>query len=288
MSENTLDAEAIHKQFQEFGCVKIPGALDPELLAHARRVYDATITTPKRQGAVMGTHNDVSGFRGEVDAFTELVTASPVWAQICQALWGSKNVWYYDHEVFVKSWPHPDYHEDGTPVASDAFNRAGKRLNGRGTPWHQDTNHIPFDGPHLANFWICFEEVPRANCLGVVKGSHKSKMSDEAASEIANNAGEDDLAQFDLSPGDIVILHPNCIHGGGPVGEDFSLRHTLCLRFFGDECFLQILSDPEMMKGRRYQGLKGGDPFHLCGGMVHLLGSGPPSSPGSTQNAARL
>merc|ERR550514_326398 len=223
----------------------------------------------------MGTHNDVSGYRGEVEAFTELVKQSPVFAKICQALWGpsAKNIWYYDHEVFVKSWPHSDYNDDGTPVPSDAFNRAGTRLVGRGTPWHQDTNHIPFDGPHLANLWIPFEAVPKANCLGVVKGSHKTKITDEVASVRAQNAG-DGLAQWELVPGDLVVLHPNCIHGGGPVGKDFALRHTLCLRFVGDECVLQVLSDPEMMKGRRYQGLAAGDPFHKAGGMVHLWGPG--------------
>ena len=44
-----------------------------------------------------------------------------------------------------------------------------------------------------------------------------------------------DIAGFDVSPGDLVILHPYCIHAGGKNDNTLTVRRNLVLRFFGDK-----------------------------------------------------
>jgi hypothetical protein len=38
-----------------------------------------------------------------------------------------------------------------------------------------------------------------------------------------------------------VVLHPGTLHGGAPVDASFTDRHTLVLRFFGDDAKFRSL-----------------------------------------------
>ena len=77
-----------------------------------------------------------------------------------------------------------------------------------------------------------------------------------------------------LSPGDAVIVHPGCIHGGGPCSPRCPERNTLVLRFFGDECRyrddLGAFSDNRPGKAQ----LEYGAHFSLRAGKDHVLGPG--------------
>merc|ERR1719160_1360621 len=147
---------------------------------------------------------------------------------------------------------------------------------GRRSNFHQDTSYIPFEGEHLAGFWITFEpKVPKQNSLEIVSGSqsqrktlfngstfhfgdqtrpvYNEKVMGEAGltlprmPDVEADREKYEILSWGLTKGDVVMFHPGCIHGGAPVDADFPERHTLVLRFFGDDCKYRLL--PRVWKG---------------------------------------
>lgn len=298
MGSLNLDGDTLHAAFDRDGCVKISNLLDAEALARCWAVHDKFVAKPYKMGAVFGFHNDASGFRGKLDDFKELVESLPALGEAMKTIWGPscQNVWYYDHELFRKTWPPPDVRPEqdfkGTPgyAGGEGYDRAGKRLPGRGTPYHQDTMDIPFRGPHISNVWISFEHVPEEHCLHVIKGSHKGpRFADRDATTAAHAEAvkEDRIFSTEVNPGDVLFVHPHAIHGNGTVSPDFPLRNTLALRLIGDECWFFALADPEMMKGNRWKDMVDGDPFSKIFGLVHLCGPGAAEQAGSLDAASR-
>merc|ERR1712070_1054145 len=110
-------------------------------------------------------------------------------------------------------------------------------------------------GAHIAVFWICFEDVPKAHCLEIVKGSHRDVMYDGTPFDgnddtlpmygdrgdyqlprlpdvqAKANSGEVEILSWPLKRGDVVVFHPNALHGGGCTDANFRERNTLTLRF---------------------------------------------------------
>ena len=261
------------KSFAEDGAILIEKFLDAEQLARCRAAFDWNVEHPGPNAITLfaetdhETHNDIAnpGAKERLDA---LVSSIP-FGEFLADLWGSKHVWYFAEEVFLKQ------------------NSKGGR-----TPWHQDTSYAPWDGAHWANAWISFEAVPRPNALEVIKGSHRGILYDGSNFQDPNDPtaplhGRDSLprlpdieaerkidpTKYDFlswatQPGDIVVFHPGALHGGAPVDASFRDRHTLVLRFFGDEAvFRPLPSDSD--SGYSPFGawvdqvgqLKNGDPF---------------------------
>lgn len=232
--------------FYEDGAVLIEGLLDAEQLGACRAVYDWGLAHPGPYATTLfaGTphrsHNDNSN-PALVDRANALVKALP-FGELFSALWGSRHVWYYAEELFAK--------EGG---------KAGR------SPWHQDTSYLPWAGEHWANAWISFEAVPRRNALEVVRGSQRGTRYD--GTTFANPDDPTDplhggdalprlpdieairkrdpyafeIVSWATRPGDALILHPGALHGGAPVDVDSPERHTLVLRFFGDDATFRAL-----------------------------------------------
>ena len=116
----------------------------------------------------------------------------------------------------------------------------------------------------MANAWISFEAVPKPNALEVNKGSHRGIVYDDTNFLDANGPTAplhdgstlprftDIEAERNINPNkydvlswatnrDIVVLYPRMVHGGAPVDATFRNRHTLVLRFFGDDSFFRSL-----------------------------------------------
>lgn len=277
-TSTSTSARALEREeFRENGCVRLAGLLDHEALADCRRCFEFAVAHPspiggqhyKGQGG--GFYEDSAGTKDSLPVFTELVnggTAGAAIAHACLDLWGdSKNVWYYDHEVFWKF---------------------GGR--GRGTPFHQDTGVIPFKGEHMAVIWISFGAVPKENAVEVVRGSHRGPLYNEPQAfslvpdiprdvpgmpdtrplytlddhravgleevlptlpDVVRDRESLDLVSFATAPGDVLVFHPHCLHGGAPVDANFPERHTLVLRFFGDDCFYRTL--PKVSEFKMYR-----------------------------------
>ena len=262
------------KAFAEDRAVLIEGFLSPEQLARCRAVFDWCLEHPGPfavelfAGTEKETHNENAN-PGVVERANELVSSIP-FGDLFADLWGSKNVWYFAEEVFLK--------------------RNGK---GGRTPWHQDTSYLPWDGMHWANAWISFEGVPKPNALEMIRGSHRGIRYDgtdfkdaddptvplhgggalprlpDIEAERSAHPNKYDIISWATQPGDVVVMHPATLHGGAPVDATFRDRHTLVLRFFGDDAIFRSLPSHSdngftpagLLLLEHIRHLKDGDPF---------------------------
>jgi len=243
-----MDA-SLSRQFREDGAVLVKNVLDGEQLARCREAFDWAVANPGPaafqifNGTEHQTHNDNSNPNAK-EKLDALMMTLP-FGKLLSELWGSKHVWYFAEEVFLKA--------------------GGK--TGR-SPWHQDTSYLPWAGNHWANAWITFESLPKKNALEVVRGSHRGPLYDGTTfmnpddpteplhgehavpplprlpnieAERARDPDAYDTVSFASEPGDVLFLHPGSLHGGAPVDADFPERHTLVFRFFGDDATFRAL-----------------------------------------------
>ena len=63
--------------------------------------------------------------------------------------------------------------------------------------------------------------------------------------ELDRDADAWDVVSFETRPGDIVVFHRYCLHGRAPIDERTPNRHTLVLRFFGDDGTYSALSNTD-------------------------------------------
>lgn len=241
--------ESLRQRYREDGAVLIKNCLNQEQLAQCRAAFDWAVANPGPHafqifdGTEHQTHNDNSNpnAKERLDALVATLPFGKLFAEI----WGSEHVWLFAEEVFLK-----------------AGGKAGR------SPWHQDTSYLPWAGKHWGNAWITFEPVPKKNALEVVRGSHRGVQYDgttflnpqdpterlhgehavpewprlpdiEALRAKEPNAFE--TLSWASEPGDVLLLHPACLHGGAPVDADFPERHTLVFRFFGDDATFREL-----------------------------------------------
>ena len=234
--------------FAEDGAVLMKGRLDADQVARCRAAFDWAIDNPGPHATKLYKN---TGQRSHVDncnplakpTLDALVASLPLGRMFAE-LWGSENVWYFAEEVFLK--------EGGV---------------GARTLWHQDTSYLPWAGRHWANAWISFEPVPKANALQIVRGSHLGPRYDgttfadpddptdplhggnawprlpDVEAERARNPGAYEILSWATEPGDVLVLHPASLHGGAPVDAAFPARHTLVLRFFGDDATFSPLPE---------------------------------------------
>ena len=240
--------DVLRNVFRDDGAVLVRGLLNKEQLARCRAAFDWAVQHhgPNAFRMFAGTeqqsHNDNANPLAKA-RLDELVSSLP-FGRLFADLWGSKHVWYFAEEVFLK---------------------AGGR--GSRTPWHQDTSYLPWDGIHWGNAWISFEAVPKRNALEIIRGSHRGTRYDgttfldpndptqplhggdalprlpdiEARRKLDPDAYE--VLSWPTEPGDVVVVHPGALHGGAPVDATFPERHTLVFRFFGDDATFRPLPD---------------------------------------------
>jgi ectoine hydroxylase-related dioxygenase (phytanoyl-CoA dioxygenase family) len=224
---------SLQRQYEEDGVVLLKDALDPSALAAAEAAYNWSLANPgpgasrlpQREGVFL---NDLFNPRC-LEGYTEMLLASPLPARIAQ-IWGADDVWFFYEQVFLK--------EGGET---------------RRTPWHQDSSYLAIAGQHLAVAWITFDPTAAADSLEFVRGSHRGPLyntsrfdlADETAPinrhsvlprlpDIEGTRADHDIVSFATSPGDVVLFHPQMLHGGAPTHPG-SRRRTLTLRFFGED-----------------------------------------------------
>lgn len=261
-----------HTTYKEDGVLKLPGFLDADLLRKCEECFTWSLANPGPLAHF--TYKDtehqhhVDNFNpAAVEMYHELVSA-PVFGETMSEIFGSRHVWYFAEEIF--------------------FREGGKA--GR-SPWHQDTSYMPISGQQWANLWISFEELPRKNALEVVRGSHLGPLYDgtdfkdpanpanplhggewkplpDIQRERAADPQSWDVVSFGITPGDVLMLHPNSLHGGAPVDLETPKRRTLVLRFFGDDAIFQPLGVEDSFKflgddlfETAFGGLEPGDPL---------------------------
>ena len=234
MAAPDRDWPALREAFARDGVVCLRGALDAEQLAEALKSWDWSLANPGRgasriKQATEGTfYNDL--YNPDVlTGYRAMLEASPLPAQIAR-LWGHGPVWFMYEQVFLK--------EGG---------------EARRTPWHQDSSYLAIAGADLAVAWIPFEPLSEAASLEFIRGSHRGplyngssfKLGDDTAPlhpgsslprlpDIEAERDQHDIVAFAVDPGDVIMFHPQILHGGAPTTGG-ARRRTLTLRFFGED-----------------------------------------------------
>jgi ectoine hydroxylase-related dioxygenase (phytanoyl-CoA dioxygenase family) len=242
--------EAVRKAYREDGAVLMKNVLNAEQLAACREMYDWIVANPGPNGHGLYRGDQKQHIKSHVDnanphAKERLDALLPTlpFGELFADLWGSKNVWYFAEEVFLK---------------------AGGE--GTRTYWHQDTSYLPWAGNHWGNAWISFGPVPKKNGLEIVRGSHRGPLYDgttfspddptdplhggdalprlpDIEAERKADPGKFDILSWASEPGDVLFLHPGSLHGGANIDADCPERHTLVFRFFGDDATFNPLPE---------------------------------------------
>jgi ectoine hydroxylase-related dioxygenase (phytanoyl-CoA dioxygenase family) len=238
--------ESVREAFRNDGAVLIEDCLDEAQLTQCHEAFKWAVDNPgpyvfnRLDGTTLQTHIDNANPLAK-DRLDELVSSLP-FGKLFADLWGSQHVWYFAEEIFLKA--------------------GGK--SGRG-PWHQDTSNLPWAGQHWGNAWISFQSLPKQNSLEIIRGSHRGVQYDGASfanpddptdplygdgtlprlpdieAERAVDPDAYDVISWAVDPGDVLVLHPRSLHGGAPVDAACPDRHTLVLRFFGDDATFRPL-----------------------------------------------
>jgi ectoine hydroxylase-related dioxygenase (phytanoyl-CoA dioxygenase family) len=195
--------EALRKAYREDGAVLIKGCLGPDQLAQCRAAYDWAIANPGPHASKMYAG---TGQRSHVDNCNP--QAKPRLDDLVASLPLGR--------TFAELWGS----EHAWYFAEEVFLKEGGV--GARTLWHQDTSYLPWAGQQGDGAW------PR--------------LPDVEAQRRANPAAYDILS-WATEPGDVLMLHPASLHGGAPVDAAFPDRHTLVLRFFGDDATFSPLPD---------------------------------------------
>lgn len=255
------DWAVARETFQQDGVVRLPGALDSDQLAAALAAWEWSLANPgprasRIRQATEGTFfNDL--FNPDcLTGYRDMLEASPLPAHVAR-LWDGGPVWFMYEQVFLKE------------------GEAARR-----TPWHQDSSYLAIAGPDLAVAWIPFEPLPAEASLEFIRGSHRGPLYNGSSFALGDDtaplhplsslprlpdieaAREDhDIASWAVEPGDVIVFHPQILHGGAPT-EGGARRRTLTLRFFGEN---SVYDPREGGAGPPISGfhrrMKAGDPF---------------------------
>jgi len=222
-------------QYQRDGVLYIPQLIHPEWLALIEQGMRRNVLNPGYNSVVM--HAGMPGeYLMDYDNFhvnpeyQYLLHHSPI-ADIMQYLLDTQELWLFHDQIFIK--------------------RGGNNMP---TFWHQDLPYWIIDGTQLGSMWISLDPVPKQHCLEFVPGSHlgpqyggttfnpddPTEPAFRSLPRIPNIEAERDrwnIVAYDIAPGDVIILHPGVLHGGGGTGPA-GQRRTISIRFYGDDAVL--------------------------------------------------
>lgn len=242
--------EQMKRDLANDGAIVVRSMFSPESLVKARAAFDYGIEHPSSQARAVfpGTpdeHFNEYGNAENAENYLRLIDELGL-ANVVAKLWDSEHVWFLGEELFIKKG-----------------GRTGR------SPWHQDTSYMPANGPHLLNVWISFERLPKGNALEFVRGSHRGIQYDGTSyqdpndptrplwgglvwprlPDIEGDRAKDptswDIITWNIEPGDALVFHSGILHGGAPVTPNAPDRHTLVLRFFGDQLFYRPMPTVE-------------------------------------------
>ncbi len=273
--------ETIQQQYQRDGFVFLPKLLDQPSLDRVVQAYDWMLAHPDESHVKFYPKEDATflqaaGYSVNEPAFQVLLQETPV-GQVCSELFANDDspgdVWYLGEQLFLK--------EGGAA---------------RRTPWHQDSSYLAFEGEKLAVVWITLDPLPKEACLEVIPGSHHGityngsmfDPKDDTAPlypnadmkrlpDIEAERDQWDIRSFAIEPGDVLIFHTACLHGGAATTPELR-RRTLSLRFFGDDVTwvkrpmrIDKMRDERSSDGRGYRPEKAGQHLYDSPGFKQVV-----------------
>lgn len=263
-----LSPEVVQR-YQEVGYIFLPGVIEPKWLKLIEKGFERNMARPspwsgslqKRGGSFFTDHSNFS----VNPEFQEVIYDSPLVDYLTE-LMGTDRSWLYYDQIFYK---------DGAAVR---------------TGWHQDMSYyLMQDGAQVIGAWLVLDPLPKQFTLEVVPGTHKGPLFnaidqkkpdvilfDVGGPPVPNveaNRDAYEIISFDHQPGDVLIFHPQILHGGAGMTPGMR-RRTMTLNIFGPEMRYQPRPDGH---GPTFPGLdkilKPGDPLHWAAeqGYFHQL-----------------
>jgi ectoine hydroxylase-related dioxygenase (phytanoyl-CoA dioxygenase family) len=227
-------SENLRAAFALDGVVLVRDALDPSSLRLALDAFEWSVANPGPFSGDAYATTD-GAFRQDLcnpgciasEPYRRLL-ADPTVPALVTDLWGSDEIWFMYEQIFLKE--------------GHAARRSG---------WHQDASYLTVDGDDLAVVWISFDDVPQDLSLEFVRGSHHGTLYNTTSFDAEDETRplfdglprlpdiEADRTAFDIvswavSPGDVIVFHPQVLHGGGPTLAG-TRRRTLSLRYLGTD-----------------------------------------------------
>jgi len=226
------EVDRLHVDFERDGVVYVPDALSAETLRLAEHTFAWSLEHPGPGAARLPANGDGTFYQdlanpAALEVYAPLARRPDI-ARLVARVLNQPRAWFMYEQIFLK--------ENGLT---------------RRTPWHQDTPYLPVEGHDLLVMWITFEQIPAANALEFVKGSHRGALYDGSRfdprddtaplygtgelpvlPDIEADRAAWDIVSWDVTPGDVLLFHPSMLHGGAPTHAGMR-RRTLSLRFFG-------------------------------------------------------
>lgn len=187
--------------------------------------------------------------------------------------------WHTNDRVRDFSLFAPTAHAVRQVLRSDRINLLGDQIffkqagNAERTPWHHDFTFFPLAGEQIASVWTSVDPVRREeSALEFVVGSHRwpqrfrplgvggvVKSVAPLAATPDLEAGDYEIAGWDLQPGDAVVFHALTLHAsrGRPAGERH--RRAIATRWCGDD--VRFAPTGEELQVPWPHGLRPGDPL---------------------------
>ena len=222
----------VRDEYKRNGVVHIPQLIHPEWLALLEQGLRRNVLCPGHNCVIMHEGSpgaylmDHDNFHVNPE-YQYLIKHSPI-ADVMKYALDTENLWLFHDQIFVK--------------------RGGNNLP---TFWHQDLPYWIIDGTQLGSMWITLDPVPKEQCLEFVRGSHLGPQyagttfnpadptepyfqSLPRIPNIEQDREKFDIVSWDIEPGDVILLHPGVLHGGGGTAAGLQ-RRTISIRFFGDD-----------------------------------------------------
>lgn len=257
------------RRYQDVGYAFLPQVIEPKWLDLIAKGIQRNLDNPspwatsyqESSGVFVSDHSNFS----VNEEFQEVIYDSPIVDYLTE-LMGTDRSWLYYDQIFYKT---------------------GEAVR---TGWHQDMPYyLMGPGIQVTGAWLTLDPLPKQYTLEVVSGSHKgplynavngkkpTEMGFDVGGErtplIEKNRAAYDIVSFDHEPGDMLVFHPQMLHGGAPMVAGMQ-RRTMTLNVFGPE--MKYQSRPEG-HGPTFPGLdkvvKPGDPLHHAAeaGYFHQL-----------------
>jgi ectoine hydroxylase-related dioxygenase (phytanoyl-CoA dioxygenase family) len=220
--------------FERDGAVCLRDVIAPPWLDHLRDGVEETLREPGPHHHVQTSETDAGLFFTEyylsrrLSIFDRFVHESPLASLSAELLQCNEiRSFQRNFSAFVK--------EPGTEKISQ---------------WHQDQPYYPINGRQIVVFWLPLDPIEKPACLEVVRGSHRwgkwfapvlfkngrqlatgddgfEPMPDASAIRAKN-----DIASWDMQPGDCIAFHPLALHG---AQGSRNRRRALATTWLGDD-----------------------------------------------------
>lgn len=208
-------------------------ALPPHLLE--RLTFERDLNLDRRGGIASSAVGDAIFILGDPVAFDDVfweVLHQPRIVSAIQEAVGTQNLAAHFMNITIK---HPRF--------------------GRSIAWHRDypNAYACPPGSCFVRVMLCLDGMSEAaGATAFIPGSHH--LDDAAAREQRKPIGwqplDSEVARVCCDPGDLVVIHPKVLHGGG-MNTSAGLRRNLILQAGDAEAPLQSLPEPEGVAGYR-------------------------------------